>query len=386
MHHDDFHYAALALDDAGVPFVGTGAEGRVYTVDDGHVVTLVADTDEARISALSVKSIANAVAVSSDPGVFHRVVARGGADAVWTSKPLDAGLVARFGVLTWRASGPLEVSTRTGNVQTPDGTWSAWSAPMTAAGTVKSAPGRFVQVRARWTRDPNATLADVVLPFVTENTRPVVLEVAAQPKTGEKHETTKETLPPSGGEPPKHDAVLKVTWKVDNPDNDQLRYRVAFRREGQTQWRDVGRPDDVLTKSEVEWDTQALPEGKYRVRVDASDEISNPPDDTQRHTLESPPVLVDNTPPVFKSIAVQGRRLKAQVADGLGPIVRVEVAIDGTLQWRPVGAADGIFDTADESVDADLATLVPAGPGPHLVTVRVYDAAGNSAVREVEAP
>ena len=33
MHHDEFHYMSLAVDDAGAPFVGTGAEGRVYTVD-----------------------------------------------------------------------------------------------------------------------------------------------------------------------------------------------------------------------------------------------------------------------------------------------------------------------------------------------------------------
>ena len=47
MHHDEFHYVSLALGDDGRPYVGTGAEGRVYTVDDAHVVTLVADTRRA---------------------------------------------------------------------------------------------------------------------------------------------------------------------------------------------------------------------------------------------------------------------------------------------------------------------------------------------------
>ena len=40
MKHDDTHYMSLALDDKGHPYVGTGAEGRVYTVDDAHVVSL----------------------------------------------------------------------------------------------------------------------------------------------------------------------------------------------------------------------------------------------------------------------------------------------------------------------------------------------------------
>jgi hypothetical protein len=382
MHHDDFHYMSLSVGADGAPFVGTGAEGRVYTVDDAHVVSLVADTDERQVTAVGVAGRDRWI-VGSDPAVFHRILGVGGAQAMWTSKPLDAGLRARFGHITWRGTGSLEVSTRSGNTQTPDASWTAWSNPVQQGGVASSPAARFVQVRAGL-GDANATIADVTLAFVTENLRAVVTEVAAKPKASGSE--AKEGIVASGNAAPKHDSVVHLSWKVENPDSDELRYRVQFRQEGQQRWLDATKADDVLTKSELDWDTTALPEGKYRVRVDASDEISNPPDDTQRHTLESPPVLVDNTPPVFKSIAVQGRRLKAQVADGLGPIVRVEVAIDGTLQWRPVGAADGIFDTADESVDADLATLVPAGPGPHLVTVRVYDAAGNSAVREVEAP
>jgi hypothetical protein len=62
------------------------------------------------------------------------------------------------------------------------------------------------------------------------------------------------------------------------------------------------------------------------------------------------------------------------------------VAVDGNLLWRPVGPADGIFDTADEMVDADIGSLIPPGPGPHIVAVRAYDAAGNAVIRDVEAP
>ncbi len=388
MHHDEFHYVALAVDEAGKPYVGTGAEGRVYSVDDGHVVTLVADTDERQVGSIGFGRGGPFLA-SSDPPTFHRVVAQGGADAVWTSKVFDAGLRAKFGQLAFRATGQLEVATRTGNTQTPDATWSAWGnlgpgAPGslgTSAGGVTSPPGRFVQIRARWGRDPHATLSEVMLPFVTDNVRPIVLEVNAAPKSGGR-EGTKEGVQASGGEPPKHDSVLKLSWKVENPDNDALRYRVDFRREGQGTWRDVLREGEVLTKSEYEWDTLALPEGKYRVRVEASDEAANPPADVQKHVLESEPVLVDNTPPIVRDMTVVGRRLQAHVVDGLGPIVRAEVAIDGKLDWRPIGAADGIFDSAEEALDADLAAFLPAGS--HIVALRVFDAAGNSVVREVE--
>jgi hypothetical protein len=239
-----------------------------------------------------------------------------------------------------------------------------------------------VQVRARWARDANAVLTEVTIPFVTDNVRPVVTEINAAVKGAPAKEPDK-GIPASGGDLPKHENVVKVTWKVDNADSDPLRYRVAFKREGQQQWRDALKSDEVLTKSELEWDTTALPEGKYRVRVEASDEQANPPDQVQKHALESETVLVDNTPPRIDNLTLTGRRLRAQVVDGTSPIARVEVAVDGKPEWRPLAAADGIFDTPSEAIDADVAVLVP--PGSHIVVVRAYDAAGNAVSRDVES-
>ena len=148
MHHDEFHYVSLAVDERGTPYVGTGAEGRVYTVDDAHTVSLVGDTDERQVGAIGVSGKAR-FAVGSDPAVFHRVLSVGGPDAVWTSKALDAGLRARFGHLTWQGTGPLEVSTRSGDTRAPDSTWSAWQGPIAEGGPSPSPAARFVQVRAR---------------------------------------------------------------------------------------------------------------------------------------------------------------------------------------------------------------------------------------------
>jgi hypothetical protein len=380
MKNDDTHFMSLAVDEKGVPYVGTGHEGRVYTVDDAHVVTLVADTDERQVGALAVANGKGYIA-TSDPPVLHRILGRGGPDAVWTSKVLDATLRARFGVLSWRSSGAVEMSYRTGGTGLPDATWSGWSNPITSPAAI-NATARYVQVRARFARDPNAQLSEVTIPFVTENARPVVLEVSAAPKVASAKEPAKE-VPPSGGEPPKHESVVKVTWKVENPDADPLRYRVAFRREGQGQWRDALRPDEVHTKTELEWETAALPEGKYRLRVEASDETANPPDQVQKHALESETVLVDNTPPRIDRLELAGRRLRVRAVDGTSPIARVEIGIDGRLEWRPLAPADGVFDTLDESVDADVSAVVP--PGSHIVMVRAFDAAGNAISRDIEA-
>ena len=382
MSHSDFHYVSLALGPDGRPYVGTGAEGRVYTVDDAHAVTLMADTDERQVGALifPANGTNGGYVVTSDPAVAHRITGTGGADAFWTSKALDSTLQAKFGTLSWISTGQLEISTRTGNTQTPDATWSPWSAPKKDASAVESPKARFIQLRAKWPNDSRAELSNVVVPYLTDNVRPVVLEVNAAQKGTSR----------DGGEMPKHESAVKVSWKTENADNDSLRYRIAFKREGTTVWRDALRADEVLTKTEYEWETLALPEGRYRIRVEASDELANAPERALRHSKESDPFVVDNTPPVIQALAVEGRRLRARITDGVGPIVRVEAAIDGRNEWRPLGAQDGLFDTADESVDVDLSLLLPSltspGSGAHFVSIRAFDATGNQVTRETDVP
>jgi hypothetical protein len=341
---------------------------------------LVADTDERQVGALVVSGAKRFVA-TSDPAVFHEVRGIGGTDSVWTSKVLDAGVRARFGRLSWRATAALELSTRTGNTQAPDKTWSEWTQPLLAPGKVQSPPARFVQIRARFSHDPKAILSQILLPFVTDNLRAVVTGIDAQPKNATP--TVKDgNVPSSGAEPERHSSNIKLSWKVDNPDTDSLRYRLSYRLDGQTTYRDITRPDDWLTKTEFEWDTASLPEGPYRVRVEATDELVNPPDRALRHSLESAIILVDNTPPVFRALAADGRRVHGDVVDGVGPIARIDVSVDGRTEWHPFLPADGVFDEPVEAFDFDVSSL--AGTGNHLLSVRAFDEAGNFVVRSLE--
>jgi hypothetical protein len=380
LEDDETHYVSLATGDDGAPYVGTGAEGRVYTVSDNRVARLVVDTDERQVGAVVMAGKRRFVA-TSDPAVFREVKGQGGTEAVWTSKVLDAGMRATFGKLSWRSDGALELSTRSGNTGTPDSTWSTWSNGLTAPGDVQSGAARYVQMRARWSRDQNAILREVSLSFVTDNARAVVTSIEAASKA--QRGSSKGGVVSSGGEAPKPSSQVKVTWKVDNPDQDELRYRLSYRQEGQTTWRNALKPGEKLTKTEYDWETSTLPEGLYRLQVEATDEAANPPDRMTRHTLESATVLVDNTPPVFKSLSLQGRRMTGEIVDGLGPISRIEVAIAGSDEWRPLFPTDGVFDEAAEPFDANLGTVVPAGS--HILAVRAYDSAGNAVTRDIEA-
>lgn len=392
------HFFSVTADSAPraggpVVYVGTANEGRVVGVDETHGTSVLAKIESRNVGAIGVapgggakgpagspSGISGSWVAGGDPATFHRVTGIGGADATWTSKPLDAGLKARFGKLTWRVVGAagnaIELQTRSGQTSTPDDSWSAWSAPLAAPGKVTSPPGRFVQLRARWKGNASAVLRAISLAFVTDNLRAIVTEVsapsvpAAKPGTG---------IPSSGTDIPKKDATIKISWKVDNPDNDSLRYRLWFRREESPTWRPLTRDDEPISASDYSWNTEALAEGWYRVRVEASDEIANPLGQALKHGLDSPAFVVDNTPPLVRKIAFANGKLTAEVADGVGPIARLEVQIDGKPPWRTITSSDGILDDAVETIDAQLGIT-----GNHLVALRAYDAAGNAVTKEVE--
>lgn len=372
----DEHFVSVAVGDDGKPYVGTGVEGRIYTVDDQHNSVLIADTPERQIFAMWLRGKQRFVA-SSDPAVLHPITGIGGPDAVWTSKVLDAGLRAQFGRLTWLSTAPVELSTRSGNTAEPDDTWSAWSAPLVQPGPITSPAARYLQLRARFSRDPRAVLSEITVPFVTDNLRAVVTDIGADEES-----KTATGIESSGGPiTKKADPTISLKWKVDNPDKDELVYRLQYRLIGTTDWYDILDPKEKLTKTSYSWDTADLPEGRYRVRVVASDEISNPPELAKKHELESTVILVDNTPPSIEGLEVVGRKIRGTAIDGVGPISRIEISIPGTNDWYPFFPRDGVFDEQREEFDADVSSFAPQGHA--MLSVRVYDHANNFVVRHV---
>lgn len=374
----DDYFTSLVIDGEGLPVVGTGTEGRVLRVDQSHNSVLLADVDERQIPALLLDGTKGWV-VTSDPVVAHPVLGMGGADAVWTSKVMDAGIRARYGQLDWDAEGGVQFSTRTGNTKEPDETWSGWSADMARPGVIASPQGRFLQVRARLSGTRGALVRRITVPFVTDNLRAIVTGVDA--KSGvqpEGSEGIEKSGQPLDSEPK---AEVQLSWKADNPDDDELRYFVEYRLLGTEDWFDALEPGQVLTLPKFAWKTQALPEGRYKVRVTATDELSNPPSEVTKHVATSEEILVDNTAPTIEGLAVRGRQVVGTAKDLIGPVRRIEVQVAGRQEWVPFPPQDGIFDEAREEFSLDLAPVVPQGPA--LVTVRVFDMARNSVTKHV---
>jgi hypothetical protein len=314
----------------------------------------------------------------------------------YVSSVLDTKSVATWGVVQWNATGDVVLSTRSGNTARPDDSWSPWSDPYTQkqGQPVTSPAARFVQWRAVLTRAPKApspALSSVTLAYLPRNNRPVVAGVTTYPPgvvfqrpfvnddsaIAGLDQLSIEARRPAGEEPPAAPALNRrmfqkglqtITWKAEDEDGDQLVYTVQHRRDSETTWRDLvtNVPSTIFV-----WDTTTVTDGRYLVRVQASDGPSNAGTRALVGSREGGPIEVDNAPPAV-TVTVSGtgaeRRAAVVVRDAQSSIQQVEYAIRGG-EWRQVYPVDGLADSQEERYDITL----PADAAPADVMIRATD-------------
>src|SRR6266446_5615832 len=123
-------FAILARQD-GV-LIGTSEKGRIYSVTAEGRDTLLLQSTEGQISSLLAQGV-NVFAASSNQGKLFRFGAPMVNEGSYESPVRDAKLVASWGRIWWRGTGPIELQTRSGNSERPDATWSDWSTSYTDA-------------------------------------------------------------------------------------------------------------------------------------------------------------------------------------------------------------------------------------------------------------
>ena len=133
---DDSPYD-LALDSAGALIVGTGRNGKLYSLSgDPTTATLLMQASAQQVTGFARDAKGNVIYATSNPGKVFRLSPQRAAEGTYTSLVRDAQTVADWGTLSWRASVPaggrVDVFTRSGNTATPDDTWSPWSGPYAA--------------------------------------------------------------------------------------------------------------------------------------------------------------------------------------------------------------------------------------------------------------
>jgi hypothetical protein len=380
----------------GRVLIGTAEKGRVYSVTNDGRDTLLLQSPEGQISSLLVRN--NQVfAASSNQGKLFRFGTELVNEGSYESPVRDAKLTASWGRIWWRGAGNVEVQTRTGNGERPDTTWSEWSGPYrTPEGAQITSPrARFVQWRATIrgsTSGGQSSVEDVSLAYLARNVAPEVLSITPLPNGVGLQQVAQVAVDPnvesSGLDPSLFGAIASVPprrfyqrgarsfqWQAEDRNGDTLEYAIYYRSLNDQTFRLLR---DKLRDNFYTIDGATLADGRYLIKVVASDAPDNPAGQKLTGERLSEPVDIDNTPPAIKvqaqpQIAGDTIRVVFVVDDATGKIKKADASLDGTA-WLSVFPDDGIADGGHESFTVDFGSLTP---GEHTISLRAFDSSGN---------
>ena len=379
----------------GSVLIGTADKGRIYSVTNDGRDTLLLQSPEGQISSLMVKG--NQVyAASSNQGKLFRFGNDLVSEGSYESPVRDAKLIATWGRVWWRGAGNIEVQTRTGNGERPDGTWSDWSpAVKNADGNQISSPrARFIQWRTvvRSGAGVPAWLEDVSVAYLPRNVAPEVLAITALPIGVGLQQIAQVAIDPnvesSGLDPSVFGPVAQVPprrfyqrgarsfqWQAEDRNGDTLEYSIYYRPINEQTFRLL---KDRLRDNFYTIDGATLADGRYIIKVVASDGPDNPLGQKLTGERISEPVDIDNTPPVVKlmeqpQVGGNNVRVVFSVDDATGKIRKADISIDGAT-WLPIFPDDGIADSGHEIFTVDAGSLTP---GEHTISLRSFDTSGN---------
>jgi hypothetical protein len=380
----------LSVTEDGSVLAATGPDGRLYRVERGRNVMLLTGVDAKQITRFAGPVKAGATVPSLATANPGRVMSAGTAPgpASFTSPVKDSKSIATWGLIRWEGTGGATLFTRSGNTEKPDDTWTDWAGPYdrSEGQAIQSPPARFVQWKVVLGRGvAPSQITSVTVAYLPRNGRPVVSSLTVHPPgvvfarpfssddgaiAGLDDVTADARRPPGDSPNPSapgrrmfQKGLQTFAWKAEDPDADRLSYTIQFRREGESTWRDL---KSGLLDSMFVWDTTSVADGRYVVRVRATDSATNSADRVLTGERESDPFDVDNTPPVVTAEVTRSGtsiRLAVRARDARSPIQKLEYSVAGT-PWQTVYPTDGLADSPDERyeitlpADADLTRVV----------------------------
>jgi len=357
-------------------FVGTGNSGQLFTIEPASEQEAIIYKDEQASQITAVAASGNDIYLgTANPAKLIKLSKIFASDGTYRSDLIDASQPAMWGKLQIDADIPsgckVLVASRSGNVKdVNDPTFSEWTEPVeiTEPVQLRCPLGRFCQYKLLLQSEDGAKsplVREIAVASTVPNLAPkvesvTVSRVAAAGKTG----------------------VFKISYKAKDDNDDTLIYKIDFRKIGRTNWIEL---EDEVEPDSFEWDGKTVEDGRYEVRVSASDERSNTTTTKLTGTRISEPVVVDNTGPVIEEHSVEKDKgtvtLKLQVSDELSAIGQVHYTVDSNAEWIGAVPNDLVYDTTSEEFTIAIRDL---DAGEHIVAVKVADAVGNTTYRTFE--
>jgi hypothetical protein len=390
---------ALAFDARSRLIAATGNRGYLYRIDSDYSYTRLVNLPSTQVTGLCSAPDGTLYAVTGNIGKLFSVGPRTEASGVYESDVLDANAFTYWGRITADPDSQRGVvfETRSGNLNRPQQNWSPWE--KLSAGRIVSPAARFLEYRA--TLSGTAEVAEVDVAYQMKNVAPAIQELEITPANYKfpapsgiaisssatlsllplgRHSSSSPGVSPSdsGNSPTLTWAKGQIgaRWLANDDNGDSMLFKVEIRGINETDWKLV---HDKIREHYLSWDSTAFPDGKYVVRVTATDSPSNPPDQALTSSRVTDPFLIDNTPPEITGLTAVPSNGKIEVRfhakDALSLLGQAEYSVNGG-DWVVVEPTTRLTD----SMEHDYRVQVDRGTGEATIAVRVQDEYENQAV------
>ncbi len=402
---------ALGISPQGKLLLGTGNHGAVMQLENDRVFSRLAKAESEQVTSFAKAPNGKIYVATANPGKVFTLGPDLESEGTFESEPFDARIFSRWGRLTWwgenAAGSGIELYVRTGNTSDPGKNWTPWAGPYRdpKGQEVDSQASRFVQWKAVLHGGANPPdLSWIELAYLPKNVAPQITGVAIQSPGTRVSSFGQQSGPPQPStvvlrmpaapgtqgasdrntdspryEPPPQGYAQKgyqsVLWNTEDANDDEVTYSVYYRGENEKDWKLL---KDKLEQKFYSWDTNSMPDGAYYLKIVASDEKSNPPDQALTAEQVSDRFMVDNTPPTVTQLTSQPAPAAAgdpavtvrfRASDTASSIIRAQYSLDAG-DWTIVPPVGGLSDSLTEEYSVTLRGLTP---GEHTVSVRVYD-------------
>lgn len=395
---------ALCTDEWDNIYAGTGNDARLYKIDKDGDVSALLEVKESQVLSLLFMEQRGLFFGTGNEGNLYELSKSYAQTGVFDSSVFDAEIISSWGNIYWEADVPkgtnITIATRTGNSKKPDNTWSKWSAVYTPGAKVESPPSRFIQYRATLSTAVSGItplLKSLSIAYLPKNQPPEIVSltvneepVQGQPGRGRRygppHRTPKPPIrrlnnarPPALKKPTEVKRLPRpgtkvIEWQTTDPNNDSLNFALYYKGVEEKDWKFLRKETE---KSSYTWQTTRVPDGKYQIKLVASDEPDNPPEIALNTKKISPPFIIDNTRPRLINLSTKTDNTEVLVegtaVDELSNISRLQYSIDAA-EWVSIFPRDMIFDSKEESFHFTIHALKP---GEHTVVINATDRAGN---------
>ncbi|MBN2008811.1 hypothetical protein JW960_05660 [candidate division KSB1 bacterium] len=375
------HVQSFVLSKNQYLIVGTGNEAKLVLINAAEEKTILHDLEESQISALAFNPQNQLIIATANMGNLYSLQSNYQKSGEYISEVFDSYMPTRWGSISWKqdvsTGGAVQLYTRSGNTETPNSTWSAWSAAYTNpdAENILSPDARFIQWKAMLKNGGQKTpqLKEVTVAYLSNNIPPDIIYFTIYP-AGDYYQGADQNISLDDANQNNDDnsasnarrnksylgrksfrqGYQSISWDIDDQNGDQLTHNIYYRCEDESNWKKLA--SNWYTTA-FSWDTQRFPDGVYFLKLVATDSLSNPASIAASSEKISDSFIIDNSGPVIQfskpTVRSKSVQIKFTVQDAYTPLLDASYAYNGQ-EWKPIFPDDGISDSRQEHFTIDL--------------------------------